>query len=106
MGHGASESPVLSALVAVHSNLALCYLRQGRPGPALDSADRALALEPGHEKARYRRCQALVALGRLEEARADIERAPGGLGRDKVAAAVRAADRASKAVCSRMLQGL
>jgi phospholipid/cholesterol/gamma-HCH transport system ATP-binding protein len=37
---------VLSALVTLHSNLALCHLRQGRPGPALESADRALALDP------------------------------------------------------------
>jgi Flp pilus assembly protein TadD len=97
---------VLSALVTLHSNLALCHLRQGRPGPALESADRALALDPGHGKARHRRCRALVALGRLEEARAEAARGLGGRAREEVAAAVRAADAASRTVCAKMLRGL
>ncbi len=97
---------VLATLVSLHSNLALCYLRQGRAGPALDSADRALALEPGHAKARFRRGRALVALGRADEAQADLERLPRGPARDEMAAAIREAGRAQRGVCERMLRGL
>ena len=97
---------MLGTLVSLHSNLALCYLRQGRAGPALDSAERALALEPGHARARFRRGQALVALGRAEEAQADLGRLPRGPGRDEMAAAIREAGRRQQAVCARMLQGL
>jgi predicted Zn-dependent protease len=97
---------VLGTLVSIHSNLALCYLRQGRAGPALDSADRALALEPGHAKARFRRCRALVALGRADEAQAELERMPRGPGRDEIAVAIREAGRGQRTVCARMLRGL
>ena len=79
---------------------------QARPAPALEAADRALALEPADVKARLRRARALVALGRLDEARAEAERLPRGEGRDEVAAAVREADRSGRTVCARMLRGI
>ncbi|XP_062456767.1 FK506-binding protein-like, partial [Rhea pennata] len=56
----------------LHANLALCQLRLGLPAPAADNCAKALALRPGHLKARYRRGLAAAALGDLEAAADDL----------------------------------
>ncbi len=47
---------------------------QGRPGEALAALDRARALRPASASIRHNRAQALFALRRLEEARAELEK--------------------------------
>uniref|UniRef100_A0A8C2SMT2 Uncharacterized protein n=1 Tax=Coturnix japonica TaxID=93934 RepID=A0A8C2SMT2_COTJA len=46
----------------LHAGLALCQLRLGLPAEAAANAGKALALKPGHVKARYRRALAAAAM--------------------------------------------
>lgn len=50
-------------------------IRSGRRGSALVQADRLIAIAPNDESAHYARGRALLALGRLDEARGGFERA-------------------------------
>ncbi|XP_066842980.1 LOW QUALITY PROTEIN: FK506-binding protein-like [Anser cygnoides] len=56
----------------LHAGLALCQLRLGLPAAAAANAGKALALRPGHVKARYRRALAAAAMRDLEAAAADL----------------------------------
>ncbi|KAM7135772.1 FK506-binding protein-like isoform 2-T2 [Molossus nigricans] len=58
----------------LHANLAACQLLLGQPHLAAQSCDRVLEREPGHLKALYRRGVAQAALGKLEEATADLKK--------------------------------
>ncbi len=51
----------------------LIALALARPGLAADDFSRILAAEPDLERARYRRAQALIRLGRHREALADLD---------------------------------
>jgi tetratricopeptide (TPR) repeat protein len=57
--------------------MGLALASQQRPGDALPWFERALALRPGSPGLRHNRAQALFALGRLDEARGEVERAVG-----------------------------
>lgn len=62
------EGVDLQALhTAVHSNLALAYLKQGKAALAVEAADAVLSHEEKHEKALYRRAKGLQGLGRKGE---------------------------------------
>ncbi|XP_074873776.1 FK506-binding protein-like [Carettochelys insculpta] len=56
----------------LHANLAACQLRLGQPAHAARNCTKALALQPGHTKARYRRGLARAATGDLEGAAEDL----------------------------------
>jgi len=58
------------------ANLAAAFEEFGLYDKALEAADRALRLEPGHVQARYNRSRALVALGRWEEGWREYEIRP------------------------------
>ena len=51
--------------------LSLCLLRLGRDELALAAADKAVRSDPTSSRAKLRRVQALLGLGRTEEARAE-----------------------------------
>lgn len=53
----------------LRANRALCHLKLGNASLALTDADAAIAAEPDHAKAHYRRAKALQALSRLDDAR-------------------------------------
>jgi tetratricopeptide (TPR) repeat protein len=59
---------------AVYANLAAAYLKAGAFQQAEASADSALLLDEGYVKAFHRRATARTALGKLAEAKADLER--------------------------------
>ena len=59
---------------AVYANLAAAYLKAGAFQQAEASADSALLLDEGYVKAFHRRAAARTALGKLPEAKADLER--------------------------------
>ncbi|RHY35416.1 hypothetical protein DYB32_000112 [Aphanomyces invadans] len=44
--------------IAAYSNMAMCQLKLDNPDKAIELADKVLALEPGHTKARLRKAQA------------------------------------------------
>lgn len=67
---GAVDLQALHA--AVHSNLALAYLKQGKPALAVEAADAVLSHEEQHEKALFRRAKGLQGLGRQGEAKETI----------------------------------
>lgn len=72
---GTEDSPKeeqKALLIAVHSNLALCYLKLKEHFDAKNSATSALELDPKNEKALFRRGQALLALGEAELAVKDF----------------------------------
>lgn len=56
----------------LHANLAACQLRLGQPAHAAQNCSKALALQPAHAKARYRRGLAGAAMNDLEGAAADF----------------------------------
>ncbi|XP_040512597.1 FK506-binding protein-like [Gallus gallus] len=56
----------------LHAGLALCQLRMGLPAAAAANAGKALALRPGHVKARYRRALAAAAMLDWEGAAQDL----------------------------------
>ncbi|KAJ2459170.1 Palmitoyl-protein thioesterase 1 [Coemansia sp. RSA 2424] len=56
---------------AFFTNRAQCHLLTEGYGAARDDANAALELDPGFIKAYYRRAAALLAMGKLKEARAD-----------------------------------
>ncbi|KAJ2722847.1 Palmitoyl-protein thioesterase 1 [Coemansia sp. Benny D115] len=66
---------------AFYTNRAQCYLLTEGYGAAKEDADSALALDEAFIKGYYRRAAALLAMGKLKEARADYrqvtQRAPG-----------------------------
>lgn len=70
-GDAPAEEPK-PLLIAVHSNLALCYLKLKEHFDAKNSATSALELDPKNEKALFRRGQALLALGEAELALKDF----------------------------------
>jgi hypothetical protein len=49
-------------------------VRYGEPAEAVAVLDQALARDPGHVEARYRRALALLALGRRDDARVEFQR--------------------------------
>jgi len=53
-------------------NLGIVRLRRGRPADALQLLEQALAAEPGARDAAFQRAAALAALGRLDEAAAQL----------------------------------
>ena len=57
------------------SNLALCYLKPGQYGYAVQYASRVLSLYPDNTKALFRRGKAYLAQGKHEEASEDLKRA-------------------------------
>ncbi|KAJ2558424.1 Palmitoyl-protein thioesterase 1, partial [Coemansia sp. RSA 1836] len=59
------------AVPAFFTNRAQCHLLTEGYGAARDDANAALELDPGFIKAYYRRAAALLAMGKLKEARAD-----------------------------------
>uniref|UniRef100_A0A8C3JYB7 FKBPL protein n=1 Tax=Calidris pygmaea TaxID=425635 RepID=A0A8C3JYB7_9CHAR len=72
-GGGVVPPPFLSP-AELHAGLALCQLRLNLPAPAATNAGRALALDPTHVEARYRRGLAAAAMRDLEAAAADLGR--------------------------------
>ncbi|EOD23280.1 hypothetical protein EMIHUDRAFT_239918 [Emiliania huxleyi CCMP1516] len=69
-----AETAQLRSLKVAHfSNLAACHLKLGAVPKARDCCSKALALDPGHLKARFRRGKCLAALGALDDARDDLE---------------------------------
>ena len=60
-------------LPSLHANRAEACLRLGRHRDAARFATEALALDPGHAKARLRRCRALKARGKIQDALADAQ---------------------------------
>jgi tetratricopeptide (TPR) repeat protein len=60
-------------LPTVHTNLCLARLATGDAAGALEAADQALTLDPGHLPARFNRAAALEALGRRAEAMAALD---------------------------------
>uniref|UniRef100_A0A8C9LDJ5 FKBPL protein n=1 Tax=Pavo cristatus TaxID=9049 RepID=A0A8C9LDJ5_PAVCR len=56
----------------LHAGLALCQLRLGLPAAAAANAGKALALRPGHVKARYRRAMAAAAMMDWDGAAEDL----------------------------------
>ncbi|MCC7273058.1 MAG: hypothetical protein IT561_10330, partial [Alphaproteobacteria bacterium] len=56
-----------------HYDLANTLMMGGRPAEAVASLDRALALRPDRREWRFNRGHALLALGRLDEAWADLD---------------------------------
>lgn len=78
-GRASEAADVLHGVLARHPTffpswlaLANTQLVQGASAEALRSIDQALSLEPGHPKARGRRAQILMALGRREEAATEM----------------------------------
>jgi tetratricopeptide (TPR) repeat protein len=63
-----TESTEAAARIALHGNLALCYLRMNEPRKVLTQCEAALDLEPTHEKCLFRKAKAHFLLG--ERARA------------------------------------
>ncbi|KAF4030927.1 Tetratricopeptide repeat [Phytophthora infestans] len=62
-------SQIQAVKVAVWANMALCYLKLGtQPERALSCCDKVLELEPQHNKARFRKAQAMVQLVYYESA--------------------------------------
>jgi len=57
----------------LHCNLAAAHLRLGQPAEAMAECNLALAGQPKHAKALFRRAEARLALGLLPEALADAE---------------------------------
>lgn len=55
-------------IIRTLSNMALVFLKMKSWGPAIETCDKVLALNPGHEKALYRKAQAFFELGKFEEA--------------------------------------
>lgn len=62
------KEEIRSLRVVLHSNSAAVYLRQRQWQLAVAAADAALAIEPSHDKAQYRKAKALQGLGKREEA--------------------------------------
>ena len=52
----------------IPTNVAACHLNRGMPDIALQWADKALALDPNHSKAKWHKAMALLELSRWEEA--------------------------------------
>ncbi len=65
-------------------NLARVRVREGDPEGALEATDRALALAPGLPRALFFRAMALKALGRYDEALADLREIAGAHPGDRV----------------------
>jgi len=88
------------------SNLALAYDHLGRPGDALDAADRALAAAPDHVAARFNRAVVLSGMGRTPEALQELgvvlERDPEHAGAQSLRARL-AADGGVRAKVDRLL---
>mmetsp|Transcript_21783 Transcript_21783/g.29980 ORF Transcript_21783/g.29980 Transcript_21783/m.29980 type:complete len:186 (+) Transcript_21783:109-666(+) len=62
--------------VFLHSNLALCNLKEGKPERAVKACTEALNINPKHQKSLYRRGKAYLensSVRNLELARADLE---------------------------------
>ena len=61
--------------VPLYLNAAACLLKLERPREALEQCDKVLKQDPNHVKALYRRARAREALGEVEKACADLEKA-------------------------------
>ena len=73
---GSAVGPQQNEAAAVlHANLSQAFLAAGSFGAAERAASRALAAQPQHAKALYRRATARLHLGRPTEALADAEKA-------------------------------
>ncbi|XP_059362855.1 peptidyl-prolyl cis-trans isomerase FKBP4-like [Carassius carassius] len=67
------EEKAKALRLAVHLNLAMCYLKLQEPNPALENCDKALELDADNEKALFRRGEALVVMKEFDRARADFQ---------------------------------
>ncbi|KAL8623914.1 hypothetical protein ACOMHN_054255 [Nucella lapillus] len=67
-------------LATLYSNGSLCYLKTNKFSEALEYSEKALELQPGNVKAKYRKVQALFSQGRfretLEEAQDGMKKQP------------------------------
>ena len=71
-----SQQAAIDALLfASNCNLALCYLKLAQPERVVAFASKALQLQPQSAKALFRRGAALLSLGNVDAARADLEAA-------------------------------
>ena len=71
-GSRKAQMAVQPTVVSLHCNAAAAHLKLEAMVEAVEAASRALALEPNHVKARYRRGVASAKLGRYETAKADL----------------------------------
>lgn len=76
-GNSAAETE--SALSAVHSNMAACYLKQSNYKRAIESAEKALKSDSKNVKAKYRKAQAMRLSGELWKAQEYLEEILGGM---------------------------
>jgi len=61
--------------VAHHCNLAMCFMKHGpKYAKARDNCTKALAIDPDHVKALFRRGKCYAQLNALDEAKADFDR--------------------------------
>jgi tetratricopeptide (TPR) repeat protein len=64
----ATKDEINKQLIAVHSNMAACYLKLEKLDKTLSSCDQVLALDAKHAKATFRKGQALKALRNFDKA--------------------------------------
>eukprot|EP00747_Dinoflagellata_sp_TGD_P191369 gnl/TRDRNA2_/TRDRNA2_54627_c0_seq2.p1 gnl/TRDRNA2_/TRDRNA2_54627_c0~~gnl/TRDRNA2_/TRDRNA2_54627_c0_seq2.p1 ORF type:complete len:300 (+),score=62.13 gnl/TRDRNA2_/TRDRNA2_54627_c0_seq2:241-1140(+) len=62
-----------NALAVLHSNMAQVFLNMEQWDSALEAAEKALAVDPGHEKSLMRKAKALRGLGQIQQAIAFAE---------------------------------
>ena len=73
---GEAQAELARLEVALQSNTSLCCLKLEAWQEAVEAATAALALEPKHPKALFRRASGYRSLGRYQEAIHDLEGAP------------------------------
>eukprot|EP00736_Rhodelphis_marinus_P009063 Rmarinus@m.1969 len=68
-----SQAIELCPTAALYSNRAFCHIKLELYGAALEDASKAIELDPAFIKAYYRRATAKVALGKLKDAKKDLQ---------------------------------
>eukprot|EP00796_Vickermania_ingenoplastis_P010286 gene10286-7189_t len=70
---GIESDPSSSAMYILYANRAMCYLKRGDWEKAEKDASVSMAMNTAYPKAYYRRAMARKELGKLKEARTDLE---------------------------------